>query len=135
MQRAGQFNFNRQVAGDHFEVTIFEFHTALVDVDGNEILDADGNPQEGDPIDMTGATARIQFRRNDPNGKLVKTLTTANNSLVWLNAANGVLQLNTFVIDWGEGEYFWNLEITSGSGIVLTYVIGKCQIVKDATKQ
>ena len=41
----------------------FAWHRQALDVNGNPILDASGNPTPGDPYDLTGCTARMQIRR------------------------------------------------------------------------
>ena len=41
----------------------FTWHLALVDADGNLVLDANGNAQPGEPKDLTGWTARMQVRK------------------------------------------------------------------------
>lgn len=40
----------------------FVYCEPLVDVDGDLILDGEGNPQEGDPVSLAGCVARMQIR-------------------------------------------------------------------------
>jgi hypothetical protein len=53
----------------------FNWHSVLVDGDGNPILDGAGQPQPGAPIDLTGATGRMQIRPTLVGSALISATT------------------------------------------------------------
>lgn len=123
--RQGRFVFNAQKDGDYFETTKFTFRLGSLDEDGKLV--------KGDPIDLTGSTAKIAFRRGSPQGKQVAEFISTGTTLVWLDITAGQLQLSSFFIDWGPGTYYYDLQITTAIGIITTYVEGWVVIKKQST--
>jgi hypothetical protein len=124
--RQGNFVFNAQKDGDYFETTQFNFKLGSLGFDGKIV--------KGDPIDMTAAIAKIQFRRGGFQGKLVREFDSSGTVLIWNNAVLGQLQLSSFLIDWGPGTYYFDLQITTGIGVITTYVQGTVVILAQSTR-
>ena len=105
----GTFNFNDRMDGDSFEVTDFKFF------DMDDVA-----------IDMSLVTdARIQFRRGSERGKLMKTVSISGGGMTWQDQSIGHMRLETFVIDWGHCNYYYDLE--------LTYSDGSIKVIKQST--
>lgn len=54
----------------------FVYYEPTLDVDGNVVLDTDGNPVPGDPKDLTGCTARMQLRARVGDTEAIVTATS-----------------------------------------------------------
>ena len=85
----------------------------------------------GQPIDLTGATIKCQFRQPF-NGKTILELTTSSGITVD-TPTSGVIQLANFVPTWDPGIYLYDIEFTFPSGIIKTYLKGTINIVSDQT--
>lgn len=55
----------------------FVYHAPVVDEQGDVVLDADGNPVPGDPLPLTGCSARLQVRAKIDDPDALITVTTA----------------------------------------------------------
>lgn len=65
----------------------FNWYGILSDGDGNPVLDENGNPQPGGPVDLTGATARMQIRETYVGAPLLSA--TNANGRITLGTTNG----------------------------------------------
>ena len=81
---AATYNIPTQYNGDTFEQVTFNFYTTSAEA-GNE-------------IDLTNATPKMDIRRDNVRGKVVKQLTIGD-GLEWVNQADGQLRTTAFLID------------------------------------
>ena len=109
------YNIPNQVDGDSFEFMQFN----LVDANDN-------------PIDLTGVTVKIQFRKEAYNGKLVKEIDTTS-GINWIDQTLGQFKIDSFIIDWGDGKYYYDIQYTYPTGEVKTYVYGYVNVLKQVT--
>lgn len=91
--------------------------------------------ENGDLIDLTGFTARMQIRKKI-DGDLLADMTTANSKIA-LGGAAGTITLSltaseTAAINSSKGVY--DLELVSGGGIVTRLVQGDVTFSKEVTK-
>lgn len=80
---------------------------------------------EGEPIDNTDYTARMQVRK-DPGFEPEIELTTENNQIE-LGGANGEVQLQLLSADTAAlvpGDYLYDLELVTGAGEISRIVEG-----------
>jgi len=115
---AAKYDIPNQYNGDTFEQITFNFYNTTSDA-GNE-------------IDLTGAVPKMDIRRNDENGKVVKVLTIGD-GLEWVSESSGQFRTQPFLIDWGGGKYVYDLQITYSSTSVTTYIKGSFRVTEDIT--
>ena len=92
--------------------------------------------EDGDPIDLTGFTARMQVRdRVDAEETLVE-LTTANGRIALGGAAGTIaLLIEAAVTEGLPGKAgFYDLELVSAGGIVTRLLEGKAALVPEVTR-
>lgn len=82
--------------------------------------------QDGDPIDLSGATVKIDIR-DAPGGSLVKTITGS----VGGDDDNQITVDELIDID--AGYYWWDLEVEYVGGTVRTYLYGVFNVFQDVT--
>lgn len=112
-----RYNIPNQYKGDSFDIITFNFFT-----DSSEV---------GNEIDLTGATPKMQIRK-DISGTLIKTLTIGD-GLEWVDQDAGVFRTTSFIIDFDDDIYDYDLQITYSSGRVKTYLRGQITVVQDVT--
>lgn len=88
------------------------------------------------PVDLTGCTARMQFREEIASAEPLITLTTENNGIV-LGGTAGTIELvitatATAAITWTEAVY--DLEIVFASGDVWRLVYGPVTVSPEVTR-
>jgi hypothetical protein len=93
---AKTYNFPNQYNGDSFDIITFNFFTDSA-TNGNE-------------IDLTGATPRMQVRK-DVIGDLVKTFTIGD-GLEWVDQSTGTFRTTGRVKTYLKGKIKVNQEIT-----------------------
>jgi len=98
-----------------------------------DALWAQGN---GDPVDLTGYTAKMQVRPQTENGAPVLDLSTGGSGIT-LGGASGTILVTapaatTRAI--APGEYVYDLELTSPTGVVTTIVAGTFTLFADVTR-
>ena len=71
------------------------------------------------PIDLTGATIRIQFRYRSKVGQVKKEITDGVGITVE-DAVNGIFKIDAFIIDWTPDLYYYDVEITLSDNGELT---------------
>ncbi len=86
-------------------------------------------------IDLTGYTAKMQIKKTRADLTALETLTTADGSIVLGGAAGTITLLltdtQTAAIVWLTGVY--DLELTSGSGIVTRLIQGVITVSEEVT--
>lgn len=117
MARIATVDFAQEIDGDTFGTKEFNF------------FNSDGIT----PLDLDDATVKVQIRKGSPQGKLVKTAISGD-GITWVNQTQGEFQLGGFIITWGAGDYYYDVQMTyTTSGIVRTYVKGKIEVINDVT--
>jgi hypothetical protein len=81
-------------------------------------------------VDLTGATIKIDFRKNKNTGILQVSFTIGSGITVD-NAVGGVFTLNSFINNWVADVYYYDAEITFASGVVRTYFKGTLTVNQD----
>jgi len=84
------------------------------------------------PIDLTGALIKCQFRKEKKNGVLKKELTESDGITI-TDAINGVFRIDSFILDWTPGKYFYDIQFTFPDTTVVTYIDGSITILQDVT--
>lgn len=83
------------------------------------------------PLDLTGCTVKIQFKKSAKTGSLVEELTDT--SGITVTALTGVIQMNGFKVDWDADIYYWDLQIVFPDDRPITYIEGTITITQDTT--
>ena len=83
-------------------------------------------------LDLTGSTIRCQFKKEKKTGALKKTITNTGGITV-TDAVNGVFKIDAFVLDWDEGDYYYDIKITSATDVVTTYLQGTLNVNQNVT--
>ena len=84
------------------------------------------------PLDLSGATAKMQWRT--PSGTLVKTFSTADNTILIPNPqTDGKIIIPQFNCDCIPGIHVYDLEVTQGTE-VNTYLEGYVTVLPDVTQ-
>lgn len=115
---AATYNIPTQYNGDTFETITFNFYTT------------ESSP--GNELDLTNTTPKLSIRRGSVRGKVVKELTIGD-GLEWVGQSTGQLRTSAFIIDWGGGEYVYDLQITYSETNIQTYIKGTFNVTEDVT--
>lgn len=115
---ASTYNLPDQYNGDTFEQIQFNLY--------------DNDSTSGNEKDLSSTTPTFTIRRDKRSGTIVKTLTIGD-GLEWVNQSNGQFQITEFLIDWGAGFYFYDLQIEFSATNKRTYLNGVFQTVDDIT--
>tara|TARA_R110001632_G_scaffold985_1_gene3936 strand:+ start:272 stop:625 length:354 start_codon:yes stop_codon:yes gene_type:complete len=84
------------------------------------------------PINLTGATILSQFRTKGVTGAIQQTLEIGSGITV-TDATGGVFRIDSFVLDWNTGTFYYDIQITFTDGSVRTYVKGTLNVIQDVT--
>lgn len=87
----------------------------------------------GAPVDLTGATIRMDFRKSIDSPAAL-TLSTSNNSIIITQPTQGAFTIPPRIIEIPFGIYLYDLQVTYPNGVVLTYIEGTWEIVADITE-
>jgi len=90
----------------------------------------------GDPINLTGFTAKCQLRANASSDTAVLTATTSDGTLV-ITGAQGRIAFAISATAMGAiaaGTYVYDLEIESSGGVVTTILTGTFTITPEVTR-
>lgn len=87
---------------------------------------------EKTPIDLTGATILSQFRTKEVTGVIQQTFSIGSGITV-TNATGGVFKIDSFILDWNTGTFFYDIQITFSNGDIRTYVKGTLNVIQDVT--
>lgn len=90
----------------------------------------------GAAVNLTGYTAKMQVRKSAAAEDVLLEMSTANNKIA-ITPLTGTITLifsstTTSAIDWSRGKY--DLELTSGSGVVTRLIEGEITISKEITR-
>jgi hypothetical protein len=91
----------------------------------------------GDPINLTGYTARMHVRLKREDTDTLLVLTTENGRIA-LGGAAGTVTLtvtaaDTAALDW-TGPAVYDLELISGGGVVTRLLMGRVTLSKEVTR-
>ncbi len=91
--------------------------------------------KNGSPLDLTGASLRMEMRELTPTGSVGDTFTDdSDGGLTITDAANGVITFDEQVVDILAMLYYYDIEITLSNGDVKTYIVGTWIIIQDVTQ-
>ncbi len=91
---------------------------------------------DGEPVDLTGYSARMQIRRSKSSSDVLFELTTANGRIA-IDGAAGKVTL-TFTAEesaaftWRRGVY--DLELEAGDGVVRRLLEGAVEVNREVTR-
>tara|TARA_R110000851_G_scaffold333456_1_gene513408 strand:- start:2855 stop:3202 length:348 start_codon:yes stop_codon:yes gene_type:complete len=88
--------------------------------------------ENGVPIDLTGASVKIEFKKKSIKGDIQASMTVGSGITID-DAEGGVLRLDSFINDWLPENYFYDTQITFANGIVNTYFKGVLTVNQDIT--
>jgi hypothetical protein len=88
----------------------------------------------GDPVDLTGAEIKIQFRAYAKNGKVLYTAisTGSTPTITITDADDGQFQIEGFLLNWPVGIHYFSCLITIDSK-PRTYFEGKIKVIQNIT--
>jgi len=86
------------------------------------------------PLDLTGATINLWWRRGNANGSIVKKMSIGD-GLTLSDPTNGKFTIDKFFIDWGAGTYYFDIKITDASGDKDAQMFGTILIKEDSTDE
>jgi hypothetical protein len=89
--------------------------------------------KNGIPLNLTGATIKMEFRE-DIDSPVVLELSTTNGKITITNALSGTISIPETIIDIPFGKYVYDLQVTLTSGYNKTYMRGTWEIVADITE-
>lgn len=90
----------------------------------------------GTPVNITNYTAALQLRSLPTDPTYVLNLTTGNGGIA-INGATGLVEVHATANqtrDVDEGVYYYDLEITSPTGIVTRLVQGQAGVSAEVTR-
>lgn len=93
------------------------------------------NDSNGVPVNLTGYTAKMQIRPTPGASELAVELSTVNGRIT-LGGSAGTVTLNVAAADmeFSAGQYAYDLELTSGSGVVTRVLMGTFLLRGEVTK-
>lgn len=116
MATFGVYNMKEYIKGSHVNSIIFTFKN-----------------EQNIPIDLTGISAKMQIRKSYPTGKMVKEFTLGN-GLTLNDAVNGVLQIDSFIIDFDVNKYHYDIKFEFPTGKIKIYVKGELNVIQNVTQ-
>ena len=111
------YNFPTQLSGDSF--------------DGVNWTLTDAN---GDPMPITDATVKIQFRARTKTGAIALELSEADGIALGGVDSNEITVNAINAVNLTPGIYYYDVEITFSDGSVKTYIEGTWTINQDTTR-
>lgn len=91
--------------------------------------------KNGTAINLTGATIRMQLRKEYEDVSAVLSLTSvANAGITITNAASGLFKINAQIINIEVFNYVYDIQFTLASGEVKTYVKGGFNVTPEVTR-
>lgn len=92
--------------------------------------------EDGNVIDFTAYTARMQVRQNFDSEDVLVELTTENDRIT-IDAEYGRIELfisDTVTAEFTAGTYRWDIELIAGNGDVLCPFFGKFKVYREVTR-
>jgi hypothetical protein len=86
------------------------------------------------PINLTGSSIKIDFKRDVTSNSAEFTFSTSDSSILIHEPLNGKFKLVPRLLNYQIGKYFFDIQLTSVDGVVKTIVDGEFNIVNDITK-
>lgn len=89
------------------------------------------------PVDLTGFTAKAQFRAKIDSPNSVLDLSTENDGIIIVSAIEGVIELYASAIDAAKltaDKYVYDINLTGPDGDTFRLVEGHVNIVQGVTK-
>lgn len=91
--------------------------------------------KNGTAINLTGATIKMQLRKQYSDVNSVLSLTSVGSAGITItNAASGQFKINAQIIDIEVFNYVYDIQFTLSSGEVKTYVKGGFNITPEVTR-
>jgi len=91
--------------------------------------------KNGTAINLTGATIRMQLRKQYEDVTAVLSLTSAASAGITItNAASGLFKINAQIINIEVFNYVYDIQFTLASGEVKTYVKGGFNVTPEVTR-
>jgi len=84
------------------------------------------------PLDLTGYTIECKFRKSSKTGTIAKSIDTTS-GITLTTPASGIFKIDAFTCDFTAGTYYYDIEFTSTTGVINTYVSGQMKIEQDVT--
>lgn len=86
-------------------------------------------------VDLTGATIKMQLRKNYSDTSAALSLTSVSSAGITItDAETGQFKINSQIIDIEVYNYVYDIQITLASGVVKTYVQGGFNITNEVTR-
>lgn len=86
-----------------------------------------------EPINLTGVLIKCQFRLNTKVGVLAKEISHLNGIDIY-DAINGNFRIQSFIVDWNPGLYYYDVQFTFPDNKVITYFGGHIKVIQDVTQ-
>ena len=91
--------------------------------------------RNGSPVDLTGATIRMQLRQAIDERRIALDLSVGKEAgIIVSDAENGVFQIPAQVIDLLPHRYVYDIEIALSTGAVHTVMQGSWEIIQTVTR-
>ena len=85
-------------------------------------------------LDLTGATIKMQLKKNSTDVVPALSLTSvASAGITITNATGGLFKINQQIINIEVFNYVYDIQLTLASGVVKTYVSGTFSITPEIT--
>ncbi len=88
--------------------------------------------ENGNPIDLTGYLIEIAFKKQ-ANADAAKFLSSNTGGITITDAANGVWQIDSFVINMPPALYLYDIKTTDSFGVIEDYVRGSFKVLQNIT--
>jgi hypothetical protein len=110
-------------------------YNVVIDQGADWFLNVTYDNPDGTPVNLTGYTAALQLRSLPTDPVSVLSLTTG--AGITITGATGLVEIRatatqTRAID--EGIYYYDLEITSVSGVVTRLIQGQADVSPEVTR-
>jgi hypothetical protein len=86
------------------------------------------------PVDLTGATIKMQLRKTYCDTAIAHEFSTENGSIVVDAPATGIFAVEPTIMNISPKQYVYDIEVTLSSGRVITIVSGNFLITPTVTR-
>lgn len=83
-------------------------------------------------VNLTDASIDIWWRYSNVSGDVIKKLSVGDGVTI-TDATAGKFQMDSFLMDWDAGTYYYDIKITLASGDIKKYIYGKLVIKETST--